>query len=293
MRKAKKRLLGAVGLFAVGTMTVVAANIPSPGASALSAVTDTVVVRVVGSTPAVGLSSPEDGKTITFPNYTVTIQYENATEVTLTQTHVDTGETTELATYDNLDPDTPGTIENIEFTVTKYGKYIITAEAIGDDGVPSPEGYIEFLYLPLTASYTINPVTGAYDISVDDFGYDVSTADFYLDNELIGTLNRDELEAGDVVSASLAGKPSGTYTIMIVAKDAGGNTLYVPFTLTIDYTATEVPDAGAPDTGGLFQNLNISSEDYLTTGLIMFFTLGVVALGIIASGRKSDPKKRR
>lgn len=295
MKKAQRNFLGLLGLSAVATMTMVAANIPSPGATAISSITDTLEVRVVGSTPAVGLSSLADGQVITFPNFTVSVQYENATEVTLKQKYLGgNGEEREIAKYENLDY-IAGSVKDLNFTLTKgeYGKYIIIAEAIGYDGVPAPEAYVEFEYLPLEASYTINSITGAYDVSVTQFGDDVSSAEVYLGDELIGTLSLSDLMAGKTVPVSMSGRPSGTYIIKVVAKNADGKTIYIPFTITIEYQAAEVPDAGAPDTGGLFRNLNISNEDYLTTGLIMFFVLGIVALGIVFSGKKSEGGKKR
>lgn len=172
-----------------------------------------------------------------------------------------------------------------------YGKYSISARVVGYDGVYD-EDTVVFYYLPIDASYSINPITGEYEVKIVSAGDDVASADIYLENTLLGTLTHAEFANGKV-SFSLAGKPSGKYTVMIVAKDAAGNMIHVPFTLTIEYNAAVVPDAGAPDTGGLFQNLNISREDYLTTGLIMFFVLGVVGFGIVARGRRDNSKKRR
>ena len=289
MRNTQKRFLGTLGLFVVAVMTMIAANMPSPGASAISTVTDTLEVIVVGKTPAVDLSSPADGKEVSFPKFTVNVKYENADEVILYQTYVDDGSKTKIATYDTTDHQT-GEIKNAEFTVDKYGEYRISAEAIGEDNVPSPEDYIVFKYLPILASYSVDPITGEYSVKVDSVGYDVHTADFYLDDDFITTQNRTQLENSEEVPLKL--KEKGTYHITIVAKNAEGDTLYVPLVITINYTPSQVPDAGAPDTGGLFQNLNISSEDYLTTGLIMFFILGIVALGIVISGRKDNKGKR-
>ena len=289
MKKKQKSFLGFLGLFAVAITTMVAANIPSPGAIATSSITDTIEVRVVGSTPAVTLSSTVNGKDVSFPTINVNLRYENADRVILRQTYVDDGAEKEILAYNNLGEAT-GEIKNISVTVDKYGEYKISAEAVGKDGVPSPEDYITFKYLPILASYDIDPITGKYMVHVDSVGVDVYTADFYLDDELIATQNRMQLENSEKVPLDLT--KEGTYKITIAAKNIKGETIYVPLSITIKYTPAEVPDAGVPDTGGLFQNLNISSEDYLTTGLIMFFVLGVVAIGIIISGHRNDHKKR-
>ena len=172
-----------------------------------------------------------------------------------------------------------------------YGQYKITVRGVGYDGVYDEE-YAVFYYLPVEVTYEVNPVTGEYELKIVSAGDDVSSVEAYLNDDYIGSLKRAEFEGGDI-AFSMAGRPTGTYTITVIARDVHGNEIYAPITLTLDYTATEVPDAGAPDTGGLFKNLNISSEDYLTTGLIMFFVLGVVALGIVFGGRRSEAKKRR
>ncbi|MBP5512777.1 hypothetical protein J6X73_01265 [Candidatus Saccharibacteria bacterium] len=289
MRKTQKKFLGLLGLSAVAIMTMVAANMPSQGVSAVSTVTDTIEVRVIGTTPAVDLTSPADGKEVSFPEFTLNIRYENAVKIIVRQTYIDDGSEKIIAVYNTPD-NKVGEIKDVKFAVDKYGEYKISAEAIDDDGAPSPEDYVVFKYLPILASYSVDPITGEYSVKVDSVGYDVYTADFYLDDDFITTQNRTQLENSEEVPLKL--KEKGTYHITIVAKNAEGDTLYVPLVITINYTPSQVPDAGAPDTGGMFQNLNISSEDYLTTGLIMFFILGIVALGIVISGRKVNKGKR-
>lgn len=173
-----------------------------------------------------------------------------------------------------------------------YGKYTVSVRGTGYDGVYD-EDIVTFYYLPLTASYDVNPVTGEYAVKIDEYSDDTASASIYLENELIGTLERAEFESGSV-TFYLAGKPAGTYTVKVVARGENGETLYdQPFILTINYKPSEVPDAGAPDTGGLFQDLNISKEDYIITGIIVFFVLGVVAFSIVAKGRKGSSKKKR
>lgn len=290
MRKTQKKFFGLLGLSAVAVMTMVAANIPSPGATAISTVTDTIEVRVVGSTPAATLESTADGKSVTSPTIMVDIRYENAAKLILRQFYVDEGTDIGTIEYNNLDSST-GQISNIGLTVSNYGEYKISVEAIGLDGVPSPEDYITFKYLPVTASYEVDPITGDYSVKVDSASDEVYSVDFYIGNTLIATQNRAQFENGEVVPLNFDKK--GTYQIMIVAKNARGETLYIPLVITIDYDPGTVPDAGTPDTGSFFRNLNISSEDYLTTGLIVFFVLGIVAIGIVLSGRRDDSKRRR
>ena len=88
------------------------------------------------------------------------------------------------------------------------------------------------------------------------------------------------------------GLDSGDYNIEVIYRDKNGNIVGVPYSTNVDYTAKEVP---VPNTGAFFQNLNISKQDYLVTGLIIFFVFGVVAFGVVMRGRKAKAshKKKR
>lgn len=288
MKKTQKKYLGFAGLLAVAGMTTVAANIPSPEAKAISAITETIEVRVVGDTPAVSLESAVDGKSISSSTFALDLNYENATKVTLYRTLVGSDEgPVQIAVFDDLNYDA-GSLRNLKFSLDKYGKYIITAEAIGYDNAPAPEEYIKFDFVPVVASLGTNPVTGKYEVAIDSYGEDVKEIKIYLGDTLLNTLSYNEFS--DITAFSLAGQPSGTYMVKVVARNASGETIYIPFEIEIKYEATVVPDAGSPDTGGLFRNLNISREDYMITGLIVFFVLGIVAFGIVAKGRRSSKK---
>ena len=47
----------------------------------------------------------------------------------------------------------------------------------------------------------------------------------------------------------------------------------------------EDEDIVVPNTGGLFESLNISQSDYLITGLIIFFVVGVGGAIFIAKSK--------
>lgn len=89
MRKAKKNFVGLLGLFAVAVMTMVAVNIPSPGASATTSLTDTIEVRVVGSVPSVDILDISNGAIYTNPEKFFRVSYENAETMVLTLTYTD------------------------------------------------------------------------------------------------------------------------------------------------------------------------------------------------------------
>ena len=189
-----------------------------------------------------------------------------------------------------MDATTGGSIKNVGFTASKYGKYIISAAAVSVDGaIVAPDDYIVFQYLPTSGKVEEDPTTGKYEVEIETVDDDVETIDVYVGDELIKTVKKGDIDKP--IEFSLAGKPSGTYVVKLVAKDKDGNILYVPYTITINYEGEGIPDAGTPDTGGLFKNTNISNEDYLTTGLIVFFILGIVAFGVVARNRKPNSRK--
>lgn len=191
-----------------------------------------------------------------------------------------------------------------------YGKYLVTAKGVGYDGVYDEDSVL-FYYLPVYATASIDDVTGKHYV---DLEYAADEGETETGEELTGEVAKMIINVYDKdgklvevlsnvtvlppttrIEIPFAAKelPSGTYTISISAYNTDGEELYKPFLLTVEYKAAEVPDAGAPDTGGLFQNLNISKEDYLVSGLIVFFVLGIVAFGIVARNKKTDSRKRR
>ena len=85
MKKTQKRILGFFGLMTVAVMTVVAVAIPNPGVSAVSGVTDTVVIRVVGDSPNVNIGGIEPGTVTINPQKDLTIAYENVGKVRIEQ----------------------------------------------------------------------------------------------------------------------------------------------------------------------------------------------------------------
>ncbi|MBQ8985122.1 hypothetical protein IJ076_00990 [Candidatus Saccharibacteria bacterium] len=92
----------------------------------------------------------------------------------------------------------------------------------------------------------------------------------------------------------LDGLASGNYTAVITYKDANGKTIGNTKTVKIKYEAGKA--IIVPDTGSFFQGLNISRQDYLITGIIVFTVIGVVAFGIVKRNhntKKFSGKNRR
>lgn len=98
-------------------MTVFAATLPVPGASATSSVTDTISVRVVGSVPDVNILGIDNGEVITVPNQFFKVEYENVDTISVILEHVDLDGNVTTYTLDEFVPDyEPGTEEyNLHF----------------------------------------------------------------------------------------------------------------------------------------------------------------------------------
>lgn len=93
-------------------------------------------------------------------------------------------------------------------------------------------------------------------------------------------------ETGTNIPFDEFAKESGDYDIIVKIYDKDGNLIK---TTTVKYHYESV---NVPNTGAFFKNLNIAKEDYLITGVIIFFVLAVVALGVVSRGRK-DKKSRK
>lgn len=87
------------------------------------------------------------------------------------------------------------------------------------------------------------------------------------------------------ITIPMEGLDSGEYTAVLIYKNGYGKQVGNSVKFKIKY------DAGkaiiVPDTGSFFQNLNISREDYLITGLVVFVIIGVVAFGIVIRNKRN------
>lgn len=107
------------------------------------------------------------------------------------------------------------------------------------------------------------------------------------DGNLIDMIPDGYSDAGGI-NIPFAGLPYGTYTVKISflnQYDKPVGNIYV-------YTVLWYGNVPVPDTGGLFQGLNISREDYLITGLVVFMVIGVVAFGVVARNRRNKTSRK-
>lgn len=110
MKRAHKKVLGIFGLLVVIVMTCVAIIMPSSKASATTSITDTIVVRVVGSVPNIDIRGITNGAVYVNPSRAFAIDYENVEDVTITLEYTDLSGTTTSEVIDRFKPDyEPGT----------------------------------------------------------------------------------------------------------------------------------------------------------------------------------------
>ena len=89
MKKNKKRILGLFGLFVVVAMVGIAIMLPDPRAEAATSVTDTIKVRVVGTTPTVDITGIPDGAFYNSPERNFTVDFANIDKLELVLVYTD------------------------------------------------------------------------------------------------------------------------------------------------------------------------------------------------------------
>lgn len=297
MKKTHKRLLGFAGLTLVAAMTVFAAFMPGPGAVAANSVTETVVVRVLSQTISVDITNPKNGEETVQTNQIIKFDYNNAKTITINIKHTaeDGTETTGVINYTPEEGSISGSVPINLYEEYGYGDFIIEIEATNADGF-SDRDAIEFTLVPITGEAEQDENTD--DVNVD-LNYDTENPDIdYIEINVYdksGNLIR-SVSPVRVPRPTTSAKlpfaenniPDGEYIIEITAMDINGNPIQPPYRTGLDYKVSAIP---VPDTGAAFAGLNISKSDYLITGLIIFFLVGI--FGAVFISKKAHDKKRR
>ena len=307
MKKTHKQVLGILGIVFVAAITIFAATLPVPSASATTSVTDTIQVRVVGSVPSVEIVGINNGEETLSSAQDFSVKYENSESVTITLSYTGTDGVVHEYPIGTIDADfNAGEANfNIQAADYGYGSFIINIRGVGVDGVYD-EDQIIFYYLPLTADATWNGEEGGYDVEMDYNAEDGSTGEI---GDVASVVINIYDENGNPVKIDGfpmtvipptkdifipfedADLPSGKYIIEISSYNGTGELLYNPYIITVDYKAPE--PVTPPNTGELFQNLNISKTDYLVTGLIIFAIVGVSGAIFVNKRNKKGSKRRR
>ncbi len=180
-----------------------------------------------------------------------------------------------------------------------YGEYVVKAGGTGY-GVYD-EDLVKFYYYPVDGEVSENEDTGDYAVSLeydadDGTGGDTGEVSRVLINILdqngdpVGPSPIEVLAPVKTVNFNLDGygMASGIYTVTATAYNKNGELLYKPIKIgEIEYEIIPVPD-----TGTFFQGLNISKEDYLITGLIIFFVVGICGIYLVTRSGKNVKKRR-
>ena len=310
MKKTKKRVFGLLSLVLVVATTIFAAFLPGPEASALTSVTDTISVRVVGSTPDVNIISPSNNSVFVFPDQILSFNYENVGDVLATIKYTDKNGDTHnynFVEFDaNYDADTFSDDLNLLGTNYGYGEYLLAVKGVGlaideeTGGRVYDEDFVEFWFYPVIGEAAEDENDGLIylDLEYDKENENIDTIGINIYDEngnLVTAMSPIKVKApGDRVELPFSEKDitSGKYRIEITAYNEDEEALYNPYITYVNYEAIPVPD-----TGGLFMNLNISRADYLITGLLIFFPIAIFSLVFVMKGRsykvKANAKKRR
>ena len=303
MKRAHKKVLGIFGLLIVVVMTCVAIMMPSSKTSAITSVTDTIVVRVVGSAPNVDIRGITNGAIYANPIRDFAVDYENVDDVTVTIEYTNLDGATISEVIDRFNPNyEPGT-ENYSIRSTDYGygKYVIKVKGAGDADAYD-EDLVMFYYLPIYAEIVEDEENNTYYVDLDytaDDGTPESEGEvarivlnvYDSDGNLVAELSpitvyppttRVEIPIADT------DLPSGEYTVEVIAYNADGEQLYEPYILKFYYEVVAVPDTGA-----LFGNLNISKTDYLITGLLIFLSAAGLGIAFVMKNRNSRARLGR
>lgn len=323
MKETHKKLYGFLGLGLVAAMTFCAAVMPSPEAQAAqSTVTDVIQVRVVNAVPDVVIDGIVNDEVTFAPVTNFSVEYYNVGTVQVLLTYTDLDGNENQYVIDSLSPDYADGSKNYTINALDYigvsatgdgfGSYTITVRGEGHEGAWDSE-VVTFKYLPINASATEGDDKNVeLDIDTNANEPTVPPEDRAV-KAIIKVTNKGTGEEAPfspiTVDLPLTGPvvlpfgdydmPTGDYLIEVTPYNANNEQVGRPFSFTIHYDdgkVTPVPEPGGgsgtivpvPDTGGLFQGGNISSSDYIITGLIV---LAIVGIGGAAYIIRHDKKK--
>ena len=314
MNKTHKKILGFAGLGLVAAVTTVAATMPSPTANAkTSPLTDIIQTTVENQESSFELTTSYPG-VITTPDYGFRAGWDNVGDITITLVNKDdegniifgpvtiwtgTGQWLPGDKDFNLDLDNYG----------GYGNFTITGVGEGYGGVPIERILTVRYEEPIQDIYADEDGDGYGDVDgiptgteiikteiYDDGGHIIRTiitsvgpegkTDVYdKDGHLVISIPGGYNPADKKTLIYMGGVPGGVYPGRIFFIDDQGDPIGHGKKIRVHYDGDK--EIIVPDTGGLFQGLNISREDYLITGAVVFMIIGVVAFGIVKRNRSS------
>ena len=246
MKRTHKRIFGVFGLVFVAAITFLAACLPNPITSAAGAVTDTITIRVVGSTPDVNIAGPESDSVFVTADQTIEFNFGNVDTVTLllTRTDPDGTKTTYTLTEHDADYVAGDMVINVNLNEDRFGYGEYVAKVIGEGaGGVTDEDSISFSYYPVVGEVGEDEDTGEtyVDLDYDPYGdegtgngevVEIEINVYYEDGHLVDELSPihvDPPEKHVVIPFDDYDLPAGTYTIEIAAYNQDGDLLYVEY----------------------------------------------------------------
>lgn len=307
MRKTKKRILGYSGLALLTAVTIYAAFLPNPNASAVSSVTDSITVRVIGNAPSAEIITPASGETTVRSDWPIKINYENTKSLDVVLEYTDrNGEThAKLLRSGPVEGGETGSLAFDFNTLSEefgFGDYTIRVSGIGIDGVALPGDSVNFSYTPVLADVVQDADSGKTFVNLDYEPYieggpgKVSSLEINVYDEngvLVEALSPIIVSAPNKrveIPFSAYDLKSGKYHISITAFGPDHDDLYVPYIVSTDYESNDIE---VPNTGSLFSTLNASKTDFLITGAGIFIIIGVSSFIYVLKRSKQETKRRR
>lgn len=307
MKKIQKRFLGYSGLALLTAVTVYAAFLPNPNASAVSSVTDIITVRVIGNTPSAEIITPASGETTVYSDWPININYENVKtlDVTLEYKDRDGNIQTKLLRSGPVEGGETGSISFDFNTISEefgFGNYTLKLSGTGVDDVAIPGDSVNFLYVPVLADVTQDDDSGKTFVNLDYDPYSEEGPGKVASLEInVYDENGQLVEALSPIIVNAPNKKveipfsahdikSGKYRIDVIAYGVEQEELYNPYITSTEY---EPNDVAVPNTGSLFSTLNASKTDFLITGAGIFIIIGVSSFIYVLKRSKQGTKRRR
>ena len=302
MKKTHKKVFGLLGLVLVAAMTLFAVFMPEDKASAATATSysDNISVVVIDEVPSVIITSPTSEEDVTSRNTPIHMSYTNLNHYTVTVTYTDEDGVEHTEVIDDVSPTEESGDVTYDFGPIAeqygYGHYKVTLTGVGIDG-SSVEDSVEFEHVAATADIKPNGEDGKVDIDLDYGDDDSKTEDEKVEKVEIEILDSDGNPIPGVppivvtpptdhvvIDLSEYDLPDGDYIIKVTPYNKNGDVLPGGNSVRVHYDGSIVVPSTA-DTGGLFKGLNISSTDYLVTGLGVFLVVGIG--GLVFVGKRN------
>jgi hypothetical protein len=307
--KKHAKLIGSLGIVAAMSMSIFAIASPAMAEDLIpldkehSRTSEDVTVRikVVGEAPAVEIDTPLDGAVIIGKSFQVRTNYEKSSSLNYQLIHIDTDGT--RTAYDLPEKVVASTgvndgTDSFTIDITNYGgkngDYILKVTA---NGAGSTTDSVQFSVVSFDFNVkgieenTNNPIItivkspGVYRSLVQVFN---EGGDAIFEEPIEVILNPN---GNTDVTLPLAryGVSQGKYKIVATPYDEEGNIYDLAVEHFVNYKPKSAPVV--PDTGSVLENLGLSRQDLISTGIALLFVC--VFFGVLIIAKRNRDQKRR